>query len=153
MNHSCHLVRGANLTMQKTTTSSDQELLRLMMAGDEDAFMALYQRYQGRIYRFALLMSGSGAIADDVTQEVFIALFREADRYDPSRGTLSGYLYGIARNHVLRNLQRVWAYLSLDGEAEEGGEDRESFRLPQLIAKSDPLSELTGKEMTQILRK
>ena len=56
------------------TTPSDAELLRLTVAGDEDAFMALYRRHQGRVYRFAFLMSGSPAVADDVTQEVFIAL-------------------------------------------------------------------------------
>ncbi|MEJ7710547.1 MAG: hypothetical protein WKF84_11930 [Pyrinomonadaceae bacterium] len=49
-------------------TPTDEELLRLMMAGDEDAFSALYRRRQSGVYRFALHMSGSAEIAEDVTQ-------------------------------------------------------------------------------------
>jgi len=45
-----------------------------MLAGDEDALAALYRRRQLSIYRFALQMSGSAALAEDVTQEVFMAL-------------------------------------------------------------------------------
>jgi RNA polymerase sigma-70 factor (ECF subfamily) len=56
---------------------SDSELLRLMLAGDEEALSVLYGRRQGGIYRFALQMSGSKSIAEDVTQEVFLFLMRE----------------------------------------------------------------------------
>ena len=85
---------------------ADVTLLRRMSAGDEEAFTALYRRRQGGIYRFALQMSGSEAIAEDVTQEVFLLLIREETAYDPSRGSLQGFLYGVARNHVLRALER-----------------------------------------------
>ncbi|MBO0723638.1 MAG: hypothetical protein J2P41_22630 [Blastocatellia bacterium] len=49
-------------------TSSDAELLRLIVAGDEPVFAALYRRHQGLIYRFALLMSGAPNLAEEVTQ-------------------------------------------------------------------------------------
>jgi len=74
--------------------------------GDEAAFTALYRRRQGGVYRFAWHMSGSAAVAEDVVQEVFLTLMREAARFDPRRGTVAGYLYGIARKHVLRVLER-----------------------------------------------
>ena len=128
------------------TTPSDAELLRLTVAGDEDAFMALYRRHQGRVYRFAFLMSGSAAVADDVTQEVFIALMREARRFDPARGRLDSYLHGMARNHVRRHLWRRRAYVSLDGETD----DAPSLR--QLVAADDPLGELTRKELIRGVR-
>ena len=51
-------------------------------------------------------MSGSAAIAEDVTQEVFLLLIREKSAYDPSRGSVQSFLYGVARNHVLRALER-----------------------------------------------
>lgn len=82
---------------------SDEELLRRMAAGDEQAFVALYRRRQAGVYRFALHMSGSETTAEDVTQEVFLALMRDTARFDPRRGTLAAFLYGIARNHVLRS--------------------------------------------------
>lgn len=49
------------------TTLSDAELLRLMVAGDESAFAALYDEHQAAVYRFALLMSGAANIAEEVT--------------------------------------------------------------------------------------
>jgi len=80
--------------------ASDDELLYRMAAGDRDAFVALYRRRQGPIYRFALHMSGSEAIAEDVTQEVFLRLMRAPGGYDPARAGLASYLYGMARHLV-----------------------------------------------------
>ena len=82
--------------------SPDIELLQRMLKGDEGAFVTLYRRWQGGIYRFALQMSGSQIMAEDVTQEVFLCLMREPARFDVSRGALSSYLYGISRNLVLQ---------------------------------------------------
>ncbi|HZG51302.1 MAG TPA: sigma factor, partial [Pyrinomonadaceae bacterium] len=80
--------------MRASPEHSDEELLRLTAAGDADAFTALYRRRQAGIYRFALQMCGSQGIAEDVTQEVFMTLVREAQLFDPARGTLAAYLYG-----------------------------------------------------------
>src|SRR5271155_5789842 len=63
-------------------------LLGRMIAGDEEAFTLLYRRKHPAIYRFALHMSGNAAVADDVTQEVFMTLIRDTTRFDPSKGTL-----------------------------------------------------------------
>lgn len=112
---------------------SDEELLRRMAAGDEPAFLALYRRRQAGVYRFALHMSGSETTAEDVTQEVFLALMRDAARFDRRRGTLVAFLYGIARNHVLRSA--VW--------------ERPAASEPELepvAPGADPLGELTRQE-------
>lgn len=85
---------------------SDQHLLERLLAGDEGAFTALYRLRQGAIYRFALQMTGSVVIAEDVTQETFLALMTQAARYDAGRGTVAAFLYGIARNQVLKRLTR-----------------------------------------------
>jgi RNA polymerase sigma-70 factor (ECF subfamily) len=77
-------------------------LVQRAARGDETAFAALYDRKQAGIYRFVLQMSGSRDIADEVTQEAFVALARDLSKYDQSRGTVSAYLYGIARKLVLR---------------------------------------------------
>lgn len=84
---------------------NDFELLRSMLAGDEEALSVLYRRRQGSIFRFALQMSGSKAIAEDVTQEVFLFLMRDGHLFDPAKGTVSAFLLGVARNHVLRRLR------------------------------------------------
>lgn len=104
----------------------DDDLVRRMVAGDEEAFTVLYRRRQGGIYRFALHMSGNSSIAEEVTQEVFLVLIREAKKFDPRRGSLSSFLFGIARNHVLRSLERDRPYVALaaggNGELRDAAE-------------------------------
>jgi RNA polymerase sigma-70 factor (ECF subfamily) len=91
--------------MNLKSEPGDNELLRSMLAGDEEALALLYRRRQGGVYRFALQMSGSKPIAEDVTQEVFLFLMREGHVFDPARGSLSAFLLGVARNHVLRRMR------------------------------------------------
>ncbi len=86
--------------MTQTSNPTDDRLLRRMRAGDEDAFAHIYREKHPAIYRFALHMSGSATVAEDVTQEVFMALIRQPERFDPRRGNLNGFLFGIARNHL-----------------------------------------------------
>ena len=86
--------------------TSDEELLEAALDGDEAAFTALFRRRQGAVYRFALHMSGEPAVSEDVTQEVFMALLESGSRFDPARATLLSFLYGIARNLLLRRLEK-----------------------------------------------
>src|SRR5271155_2583033 len=79
---------------------------RRMIAGDEEAFTVLYRRRHPAIFRFALHMSGNVAVAEDVTQEVFMTLIRDAKRFDPARGSLGGFLLGVARNHLRKRWER-----------------------------------------------
>src|SRR5687767_5677197 len=117
---------------------TDAELLMRMQSGDEEAFVSLYRRRQGSIYRFALHMSGSAAVAEDVTQEVFLALIRQECGYDPARGTLAGYLFGIARNLVLRFTERSRSDVALEAEPED--------TIGELAVVHDPLLDLTRRE-------
>ena len=101
---------------------SDSELLRRMGAGDQEAFRTIYQQCQGPIYRFALHMTGNTFLAEDVTQEVFMTLIQERARFEPSRGTLSAYLFGMGRNLLLRRLDREQVYVPfLEHGRENGG--------------------------------
>ena len=120
---------------------SDGELLRRSAAGEEAAFTALYRRFHGSIYRFALHMSGSRPTAEEVTQEVFLALIRAGGDVDAGR-PLVGWLLGVARNHVLKRRQGDLRYRSL---AVEGA--------PEPVADSDQLEELTRHEALNKLRR
>jgi RNA polymerase sigma-70 factor, ECF subfamily len=134
--------------MSGSKVDTDAELLRLMLAGDEDAFTALYRRRQGGVYRFALHMSGSEALAEDVAQEVFMVLMRDGGNFDPTRGSLAAYLYGIARNHVLRAFDRERSLVPLDADAGDSNEPPHE----NLVAHFDPLGDLTRGEMVEKLR-
>jgi len=85
---------------------SDELLLERMLDGDEGAFAALYKRRQGAVYRFALHMTNSVPVAEDITQEVFLALLDSGRRFERTRGTVLSFLYGIARNHALRRIDK-----------------------------------------------
>jgi RNA polymerase sigma-70 factor, ECF subfamily len=86
--------------------STDDELYQRMRDGDEDAFMTIYRQQQPPIFRFARQMTGSDALAEDVTQEVFMALMEDHGRFDPARGSLRAYLLGMARHKVLKLLAK-----------------------------------------------
>ncbi len=128
---------------------TDEELLRLSLAGDEAAFAALYERRQAGVYRFALQMCGSESVAEDVTQEVFMALIRESATFDAARGALSSYLYGIARNQVLRRLERERHFVPMGADA-EGADDAPSAEW--FVARPDPLLELSRAETIESVR-
>ena len=135
-----------NATQQ---TRSDEELLRLSLSGDESAFTTLYGRRQAGVYRFALQMCGSDSVAEDVTQEVFMALIREAAGFDEGRGTLSSYLYGIARNQVLRRLERERHFVAMNDDA-EGPDAAATTEHPSV--RPDPLAEMARAETIESVR-
>jgi len=84
----------------------DDELLARVAAGDAAALTALFRRHQPGIFRFGIHMSGSAAIADDIVQEVFLVVMRDAGRYETGRGSVTAWLCGIARNCVRQRLDR-----------------------------------------------
>ncbi|HEY9432641.1 MAG TPA: RNA polymerase sigma factor [Blastocatellia bacterium] len=138
--------------MAKTLSlSSDEELLRLMLAGDGDAFEALYDRRQGGVYRFALRMSGSAEIAEDVTHDVFIALMRDGHQFDSARGSVASYLFGIARHSTLKRLRRERSFVSMSDDVEDGGSAPKGLD-ERLVADADPFADLTRSETIDLVR-
>ena len=98
----------------KNVDEKQDALLRRAVRGDEQAFLALYQRHQSALYRFALRMTGSSWAAEEVVQEVFLLLIREPHKYQPERGELGAFLYGVARNRVMKHLEKTPREMSLD---------------------------------------
>jgi len=92
--------------MSVVNHEQDAALLERAARGDAEAFASLFRRRQADVYRFALHMTASPSIADDVTQDVFLTVMREAGRYEAQRATVIAWLCGIARNHVRRRLER-----------------------------------------------
>ena len=132
--------------MTRTAPDPEDDLVVQIRSGDEQAFVALYRRRQASIYRFAMHLSGSAAVAEDVTQEVFLALLRDDCGFDPDRGTLAGYLFGIARKLVLRRLGRERSDVALEAAGEETD-------WPELAVHDDPLADLTRREGLEALRR
>jgi len=79
-------------------------------------FQAAFAQHKDVVYRFAWRMSGPAA-AEDITQDVFVSLLRQPDRFDPARGTLRAFLLGIARNLALKRWRNEHRFEPLDEEA------------------------------------
>jgi RNA polymerase sigma-70 factor (ECF subfamily) len=97
---------------------SDDDLMAGCVGGDRDAFAALYRRRRPDVYRFALHMTGRAHAAEDIAQDVFMSVIRDAHRYLPGRSGVVPWLLGIARNHVRRRAaERAFAPLSAASDA------------------------------------
>jgi RNA polymerase sigma-70 factor (ECF subfamily) len=132
--------------MLDSPSHSDDDLLRLLSEGNEEAFLEFYRRHQGVVYRFGLQMSGKTEIAEEVTQDVFMTLMSAAKNYDLKRGSVPAYLYGIARNFVLRSIEREKPYLTVL-------DDPEREYASRLAGDQDTLGDLTRNEKLESLRK
>lgn len=121
-----------NMTL--TDPAQDLDLLRKMRAGDTAAFTEIYRRHQGPLYRFALARGGSVDTAADIVQEIFLALLSDKINFDPNRGPLLNFLFGVARNLMLKRDEREHRYVPLP---EEGDEDS----LAPLVQAADPGAE------------
>jgi RNA polymerase sigma-70 factor, ECF subfamily len=130
-----------NQLMLESPSRSDGDLLRLLSNGDEKAFLEFYRKHQSLVYRFALQMSGKTQIAEEVTQDVFMVVMSSGVRYDSERGSVAAFLYGIARNFVLRALERERPYVTVLDD------------LPQVVAEQDIFGELAQNERIETLRK
>lgn len=114
--------RRAPQEMRIDSQERDEILLRRSAKGDEDAFACLYQRHQAAIYRFALRMIGNPWAAEEIVQDVFMTLAREPKKYDSERGPLAAFLYGVARNRVMKHRERTPRELPLEINGEVAGE-------------------------------
>ncbi|MBZ5594773.1 MAG: RNA polymerase sigma factor [Acidobacteriia bacterium] len=134
--------------MTEPTHLADDDLLRRMDSGDEAAFTTLYRRRHPAVYRFALQMSGSPSLAEEVTQEVFMTLLSHRASYDGSKGPLAAYLYGIARRQVWRRLALRRRQLPIPAPEDEDARTPES-----LIAHSQVERDLVRDEAVRGLRR
>lgn len=123
----------------------DDDLLARIAAGDDMAFTTLFRRRQADVYRVALLMTGVPAAAEDVTQEVFLVVMRDAARYESGRSTAKSWLCGIARNHARRRLEQ-------EGRVESLPEDAEG-EIPAAVVTTDPLAKLAESQRLDALRR
>jgi RNA polymerase sigma-70 factor, ECF subfamily len=114
-----------------------EELIARIAGGDREAFGELYRLCRPDLYRFAAHMTGSATVAEDVVQDVFMAVIREADRYRPGRSGVLPWLLGIAHNHVRRwRARRMFVPLPMD----------DSLAGRRLAAEADPAGEMVRAE-------
>lgn len=135
--------------MTTSTSPSDTELLRQARAGTAAAFEALYLRHQGPLFRFAVLRSGSVETAADVVQEVFMGLLTDGLRFDPLRGLLQNFLFGVARNLVMKHDRPQQRFATLP----ETGDDDDDAGGDVASEAPEPLARMLSNEQAEDVRR
>jgi RNA polymerase sigma-70 factor (ECF subfamily) len=122
--------------------NDDADLMRRIAGGESGAFRTFVARYERAGYNFFLRLTGNSEDAEDLTQELFIAIFRSAGRYRPE-APFKAFFYRIASNLSASHLRKkkLRAAPSID-EMVERGYDAASTR-----HEDDPALSLGGREM------
>jgi RNA polymerase sigma-70 factor (ECF subfamily) len=84
---------------------ADAELMRRVAGGDKAAFTALFERHHPSVARFALRFVGDRARAEELAQDIFVKLYRNAKSYRPS-AKFKTFLFRVASNHCLNEVRR-----------------------------------------------
>ena len=95
--------------------TSDHALIRAIAAGDKQAMHVLYTRHNVRLYRFVLRLTNDRSLSEDVVSEVFIDVWRQADRFK-GKSQVSTWMLAIARYKALSAL-RARSHEQLDDDA------------------------------------
>jgi RNA polymerase sigma-70 factor (ECF subfamily) len=91
----------AKNTMMELSAASDATLVVAIGRWNESALAEVYRRHGGTVHALARRILGSDGRADDVTQDVFVELWRRPERYDPSRGSLRAFLVTVAHGRAV----------------------------------------------------
>jgi RNA polymerase sigma-70 factor, ECF subfamily len=110
---------GTRKGSSKETADADAPLVARLKQRDQQAFLNLYDRYRRPVYRFLVHMTASAVVAEELTQDVFVAILDAVcsgtiESFDPGKGTLEGYLLGIARNLVREERRRTHRLVPLE---------------------------------------
>ena len=131
-------------------SDEDADLARAFVRGDEDVLRAVYDRHGTLVYRVALARLGNVADAEEVTQETFVSAWRGRRTFDPTSGTLAGWLVGIVRRRAVDQLrvndrQRLSAQACAGGGA-EGGTTVDSDQVVERVVVAQALAGLPDSQ-------
>jgi RNA polymerase sigma-70 factor (ECF subfamily) len=122
----------------------DSALVERMMAGDESALAALYDRYGGMLFAMLVRILRDTSAAEEVLQDLFLQLWRGASRFDASRGSLPAWLLVIGRNRAISRLR--------GREHREVLEDPENFSFDTVPSSGDLEDEAWRAQLMERLR-
>jgi RNA polymerase sigma-70 factor, ECF subfamily len=128
-----------------TAVDLDYALLRKSSRGDQQAFAELMRRHQDRVYRLAWRLLRQTQEAEDATQEVFLKVYQNADRFTPS-GTVSAWMNRITANHCLNLIRARQAKKEVAWEDLDSGGGKTANPVALAAGGGNPLELVTGQE-------
>jgi RNA polymerase sigma-70 factor (ECF subfamily) len=136
--------------------AEEADLLARIVARDEQAVEALYARYSRPLYSLAYQVTGADRFAQDVVQEVFVALWKDAARFDPARGAVSSWLFSLARHKAIdlvrreANVRKRTADVDMELEVAPDDVDHEAWLNLRRDRVRAALAELTEPQRTAL---
>lgn len=124
-----------------STLISDEDLLQQMAARQPEALAGLYERYKRLIYSFVLHMIKDAAIAEEITQDVFLRAWDAAGKFQGGRGKVSSWLLAIAHNRAideLRSRRARGAQVTSSYDLATPGDLEQAFRAQGSSPEDDP---------------
>lgn len=136
--------------------AEDAALFARIVERDERAVEALYARYSGPLYSLAYQVTRADRFAQEVVQEVFIALWKDATRFDPTRGALAPWLFSLARHKAIdlvrreANIRRRTADVDMELEVASDDVDREVWQNVRRDRVREAIADLSEPQRTAL---
>jgi RNA polymerase sigma-70 factor (ECF subfamily) len=140
------ICNGGSRRLGMNDVSDEVLVRRVAQSGDERALSELYDRYAGLVYGAGVRYLGDRALAEDLVQEVFTAVWRGAASFDPSRASFATWVYRITRNRATDQIRRRRARVRTvgdetrlePGEEDPVGELSRGFDLASALSRLSP---------------
>ena len=127
--------------------ADDADLLARLTSGESDALAQIYDRYHRQVFSLALRILGDHILAEDTTQEVFLALWRDPTKFDPAKGAFASWLLSLAHHRSVDAVRRE--------ESQRRRRDRLAELEPPVLMGDDPsekaLERLVGADVRTAL--
>src|SRR5262245_14718663 len=140
-------VASTSRTWPQRRDHSDEALIEKIASGNRLAMQVLFARHHARVYRFVLRLVANEALAEDVTSESFLSVWRQAHRFE-ARSTVTTWLLAIARYKALAELRRR-SEPSAENQNEEAADPAAD---PEVAFQATHRSEILRKCLTQLSR-
>ncbi len=131
----------------------DNNLLKEMRAGNAAAFQTLYRQHQAPMYRYALLRSASAETAADIVQDIFMGLLTDAYKFDPLRGSLQSFLFGVARNLILKREEAGRRFVASSASGSNDDEEEIEWIDEATTEEHEPSHRLFSSQVAEQVRR
>ena len=134
--------------------TSDTELVKGCLAGDHGAWETIVRQYNTRIYNLAYRYTGKFDEAEDLTQEIFLKVYRTLNTYRPESGALVTWMARVGRNHIIDHYRKFKTEKSqtdsLEVEYDKAEENPDRFRSPVQALEQRELSERIHRSLLRL---